>query len=205
MESRQIASSDQLYKTGSNPLKSVRKSADCAAGTPAMSDQTRDTEETVDLFERKLGMLRRDYEHYFLGARPREPVLLRSEVFKLVAFLTNTPIQNTALRFKFSSLCSRYQAFKRQWDEVLRKIEAGTYERHRFKARIHSQEPPASPVVKPSSRAEPKSDLYLEYLDARLACGQSTKGVSRQKMEHETTIKNLRATIGFFRCLIRRL
>ncbi len=150
-----------------------------------MSEQTRDTEETVDLLERKLGMLKRDYEHYFLGARPREPVLLRSEVFKLVAFLTNTPIPNTALRFKFSSICSRYQAFKRQWNETLRKIEAGTYERHQFKARIHAKAPPASPSVSPSSRAVPKSDLYLEYLDARLACGQSTKGVSRDKLEKQ--------------------
>jgi hypothetical protein len=150
-----------------------------------MSEQTRDTEETIDIFERKLGMLRRDYEFYFLGTRPREPLVLRSEVFKLVAYLSNTPIPNTALRFKFSSLCSRYQAHKRQWDEILRKIEAGTYERHQFKARIHAQARSASPVVKPSSRAEPKSDLYLEYLDARLACGQSTKGVSRQKLEQQ--------------------
>ena len=146
MKPRQIASSRRLREPGSDPLKSILESADCASGTPLMSEQTRDTEETVELFERKLGMLKRDYEHYFLGARPREPALLRSEVFKLVAYLTNTPIPNTALRFKFSSLCSRYQAYKRQWDEILRKIEAGPYERHRFKARLHAQAPAVRPA-----------------------------------------------------------
>ena len=146
MKTRQVASSQRLTQTGVDPLKLVFESADCAGCTPPMSEQTRDTEETIEIFERKLGMLRRDYEYYFLGTRPREPVVLRSEVFKLVAYLSNTPIPNTALRFKFSSLCSRYQAFKRQWDEILRKIEAGTYERHRFKARLHAQAPPASPA-----------------------------------------------------------
>ena len=85
-------------------------------------------DEDLRMLEFKLAQLKRDYDQYFLGARPREPVQLRSEINKTVVELTNTAIKNTASRFKFSSICSRYQAFKRQWDETLRKIEAGTYE-----------------------------------------------------------------------------
>ncbi len=150
-----------------------------------MSEQTRDTEETIELLERKLGMLKREYEQYFLGTRPREPVLLKGEVRKLVAYLTNTPIGNTALRFKFSSICSRYQAFKRQWDDTQRKIENGTYERHQFKAKIRGAEPPAQAAKKSGGRPETKSDLYQDYLDARLACGQSNQGLSRDKLEKQ--------------------
>ena len=106
-------------------------------------------DEELRMLEVKLAQLKRDYDQYFLGGRPREPVQLRGEINKAVVELTNTAIKNTASRFKFSSLCSRYQAFRRQWDENLRKIEAGTYERHRFKAKLHEQEaaveaPPAS-------------------------------------------------------------
>src|SRR5262249_60209786 len=100
------------------------------------------------MLEFKLAQLKRDYDQYSLGNRPREPVQLRGEINKAVIELTNTAIKNTASRFKFSSICSRYQAFRRQWDETLRKIEAGTYERHRFKARRH-QEAPAAGAAKP--------------------------------------------------------
>ena len=109
--------------------------------------------------------------------------MLRSEVNKIVARLTNTRIANTASRFKFSSLCSRYQAFKRQWDETLRKIEAGTYERHQFKANLRVGSPaPAAAGAAPSKGAEP-DDLYQSYVDARLACGESVSGLSRDKLD----------------------
>ncbi len=138
-----------------------------------MSEQTRDTEETIEILDRKLGMLKRAYDQYFLGSRPREPAMDRGEVQKLVAYLSNTPIKNTALRFKFSSICSRYQAHRRQWDDTLRKIEAGTYARHQFKARLRRAD---------SLRA-PQNDLYQQYVDARRACGQSARSISREKLD----------------------
>ena len=148
----------------------------------SMSEQTRDTSEWIELLERKLGMLKREYDQYFLGTRPRPPTQLRGEVQKSVAILSNSPIQNTAMRFKFNSLCSRYQAFKRQWDDTLRKIEDGSYERHRFKANLRSRgAPPSKPGA--TGKTAAKSDLYQEYVDARLACGQSTDGISRAKLE----------------------
>ena len=97
-------------------------------------------EEDFKILENKLLQLKVDYDQYFLGSRPREPVMLRGEVQKLIAMYSNQAIQNTALRFKFGSICSRYQAYKRQWTEVLRQIEAGTYSRHRFKAELHERE-----------------------------------------------------------------
>jgi hypothetical protein len=142
-----------------------------------------DIEEAIQLLDIKIGQLRRDYDQYFLGTRPREPVLLRGEVQKLIVVLTNQPIQNTGLRFKFSSLCSRYQAFKRQWDDILRKIEAGTYERHRFKAKIHGSSEMAPPPAATPPEKAPKDDLFQSYLDARLACGQNVKGLTRDKLD----------------------
>ena len=146
--------------------------------------------ETIDdelrMLEFKITQLKRDYDQYFLGGRPREPAQLRSEINKAVVELTNTAIKNTASRFKFSSICSRYQAYRRQWDETLRKIEAGTYERHRFKAKLHEQaaaaEPAAtSPAPEPVRTQAP--DLYEAYVDARRTCGESIKGLSRERLD----------------------
>lgn len=141
-----------------------------------------DVEEQLRMLDFKLGQLKRDYDQYFLGTRPREPVILRSEVQKMVVLLTNTPFQNTALKFRFSSLCSRYQAQRRQWDDTLRKIQEGTYERHRFKAGLRQK---SSATPPPASGAAPHKgdDLFQSYLDARLACGQDVRALSKEKLE----------------------
>ena len=140
-------------------------------------------EELIEL-DRKVKQLKLDYERYFLGTRPREPVQLRSDVEKRVIQIGSNPIQNTALRFKFNSISSRFQAFKRQWNETLRQIEAGTYQRHRFKADLHQRgggggaATPGSPTP-----AEGGDDLYSSYRDARLACGQAVKSLTPQKLD----------------------
>ncbi len=140
-----------------------------------------DVEETLRELDRKVKQLKLDYEQYFLGNRPREPVLLRGDVDKVVVVLSNTPIQNTALRFRYNSICSRYQALKRQWNETLRQMEQGTYKRHRFKADLHERERQSQEHPGQTGGAAP--DIFAEYRDARLACGQGVKTLSRPKLE----------------------
>jgi len=146
------------------------------------------TEEELRDLDRKVKQLRVDYERYFLGTRPREPILLRGDVEKQVVVLSNQAILNTALRFKFQSICARYQAMKRQWNDVLRRIEQGTYQRHRFKADLHAREridgegaegmeAPARPA------AGDAPDLYQEYRDARMACGQGVESLTPAKLD----------------------
>jgi hypothetical protein len=135
---------------------------------------------TLDI---KMGQLKREYEQYFLGTRPREPSMLRGEVQKLVIVLTNQPIQNTGLRFRFSSLCSKFQALRRQWDDILRKIEQGTYERHQFKARIRTGGGASSSPRPGAPEKASADDVFQSYVDARLACGQDVKGMTRDKID----------------------
>jgi hypothetical protein len=116
-----------------------------------------DTEEELRDLDRKLKQLKLDYERYFLGTRPREPIHLRGEVDKLIVVFSNTAIQNTGLRFKFNSLCSR----------------------HRFKADLHDRE------RQTAQGAPGGADLFTEYRDARMACGQGVKNLSPQKLEQQ--------------------
>jgi len=138
-------------------------------------------EDALRELDRKVKQLKLDYERYFLGTRPREPVLLRGEVDKAIVILSSTAIQNTALRFRYNSICSRYHAQKRQWTETVRKIEQGTYERHVFKANLRDRE---RGQAQPQSAAPPSdADLFSEYRDARLACGQGVEKLSREKLD----------------------
>ena len=139
------------------------------------------TEEELEILSGKVTQLKLAYEQYFLGSRPREPVLLRDEVRKLTIVYANQPAQNTALRFRFNSIVSRYQAYKRQWTETLRKIEQGTYARHQFKARIHAtQKPPAEPVA---AAPQKRSEIFDAFVEARRACGQSVENLTTAKLE----------------------
>ena len=147
-------------------------------------------EEEIKLLEIKMNQLRMDYEKYFLGTRPTEPAMLRSEVQKMVIVFSNTRLTNTALRFKFNSLNGRYQAFKRRWDLTLRQIEAGTYDRHIFKADLHDRErgiQPRAPAIIPNKRKSPRAtgigELFETYRDALMATGQDASKISPAKLE----------------------
>lgn len=123
--------------------------------------------------------------------------MLRGEVDKLVVLFSNTPIQNTALRFRYNAICSRYQAHRRQWTETLRKIEAGTYARHRFKADLRERERHEG---EPQGGAAPArgGDIFDEYRDARLACGQGVDNLTREKLDAmlQKQKKSLRERFG---------
>jgi hypothetical protein len=144
-------------------------------------------EEELRILESKLNILKLDYERYFLGSRPREPVMARQEIQKFVTIWANTPIQNTAIRFKFNSINSRYQAYKRQWDNILRQMEAGTYKRDVFKANIRGAQAPSAPPPKRDdagvTSAEAGSKLIDTYRDAAAACGQNLKGLTAKKLQ----------------------
>ena len=154
---------------------------------------TSDTAEDMVVLDNKLKQLKFEYEQYFIGSRPREPVLTRGDVNKLVAKYSNLGIQNTALRFKFNNLCSRFFAMRRQWDETLRKIEAGTYERHVFKAKLHERErgieeeapKPLAAATAPSRNETTAggTDLFDAYRAARQSCGEDVAGLSRAKLD----------------------
>ncbi|HVH07331.1 MAG TPA: MXAN_5187 C-terminal domain-containing protein [Myxococcota bacterium] len=147
-------------------------------------------DEDLQLLDARIKTLKLDYEQYFLGSRPRAPTVLRGDVQKMVAYYANVPIQNTAMRFKFNNLRSRYFTFRRHWDETLRKIEEGTYERHVFKADLHEREraerrakgkgAPAKATA-PEGAAEPS--LFDAYRAAREECGQGTKGLTPEQFD----------------------
>ena len=139
-------------------------------------------EEELQVLDLKLKQLRIDYEHYFLGRHPREPSNLRGEVQKQFLRHSGSPIRNTATRFRFNSMNSRFQALKRQWDLTLRQIEAGTYKRHVFKANLRG---PAIPTAADGEQAQPDKPktLFEAYQEAARACGQNVESLTPAKLQ----------------------
>ena len=145
-------------------------------------------EDEIRILEIKTNQLKLDFDKYFLGTRPTEPTMLRAEVQKMYVKWTNTRITNTALRFKFNSLNGRYQAFKRRWDDTLRKIEAGTYQRHLFKADLHDRERGIGVESNSGGEGNRKAsassgELFETYRDALMATGQDASKISPAKLQ----------------------
>jgi len=140
------------------------------------------TEQELEILSRKLNQLKLAYDQYFLGSRPREPISLRDEIQKAVLTYSNEAIQNTALRFKFGSINSRYQACKRQWAETLRKIELGTYERHRFRAKLRERNVDDAEPAR-AQHSDRESNIYDAYLEARRSCGQPVEALDPAKLD----------------------
>ncbi len=148
-----------------------------------MTANPENLDESLKILDSKLGQLKLVYEQYFLGTRPREPISERRDVDKTFLKLASQTIQNTALRFRFRSMSSKHQAFKRQWDDTLRKIENGTYSRHRFKANLHERDRLATPKPTQSDAPQNMGQLFDAYQEAARSCGMDLASMSQQKLE----------------------
>ena len=131
-----------------------------------------DIEQDLQVLDAKIKQAKFEYDQYFLGHRPREPVLVRGEVQKIIAYWSNLPIRNTKNRFRFNTLCARFFSFRRQWDEINRKIEEGVYEPHKKRARRRVPGDAAAAEAATAQAAGQDDAICDAYLEARRACGQ---------------------------------
>ncbi len=158
-----------------------------------MRNEPTEITEELRMLDMKLKALKRDYEQYFLGSRPREPANSRAEMQKAMIRLSSGLIKNTGERFKFNTLNSQFLTYKRHWDDTLRRMENGTYKRHIFKANLHEREraiaedpPPATTAVAKAKRGRSDrgaGDIFDNYIEAAKSCGQSTAGLTPAKLQ----------------------
>ncbi len=113
--------------------------------------------------EAELAELRAAYDQYFLGVERRPPTKQHEALRKQMRDLKNTFIRQTAIRFRIDNLGQKMTTFERLWDRTLKEIEAGTYKRHLFKARLHAK--PAKPKAAEADRDHFDVDEDLDMSD----------------------------------------
>ena len=123
------------------------------------------------------------YEQYFTGLEKREPLSLRAELEKAVRRYTGTPINNTMLKHKFTTLVGRFNTYREHWNRILRLMEEGKYSRDRFISDLHHRQRAASsPAKAEATRPGPDFELervYREYCEARKSCNLPVDTISR--------------------------
>jgi len=142
--------------------------------------------EDFSTLEQMLADLVLRYEQYFSGLEKREPLPLRAEVEKAVRRHTGTPINNTMLKHKFTTLVARLNTYREHWNRILRLMEEGKYSRDRFISDLHQkQRGAAQPARSTAVRPGPDNEIervYREYCEARKSCNLPVDGISRDQI-----------------------
>ena len=98
--------------------------------------------------ESELAELRAAYDQYFLGVERKPPTKRHDALKREMRELKSHFVRQTSVRFRIDNLAQKLTTFERLWDRTLKEIEAGTYKRHLFKARLHAKTQPSQAIKK---------------------------------------------------------
>jgi hypothetical protein len=109
--------------------------------------------------EEAIAALRMSYEQYFLGIERRPPTTEHNELKKRMNKLRGGFIRQTALKFRIQSIQAKLVTYERLWTRTMQEMEAGTYRRDLFKARLHAQERAAKAAEKGPAEKVEKTEI----------------------------------------------
>ncbi len=137
-----------------------------------------EVDEQLTELDQNLKRLRIEYDQYFMGNMKRPPQVLQGKVQKVVAYFSNKMPRNTAQKFRFNQLNSRYQMYRQHWGRVMRQMEEGTYKTQRFHATIRKRQnegdEATTPVTVGSVGAKPLASPIDRLCDALGAARKKT-------------------------------
>jgi hypothetical protein len=146
-------------------------------------------EEELEELEIKLNRLKMEYEQYFMGNLRREPSILKGDVQKKIHQFLSQPPTRAREKFRFNTICARYQAYRQLWGRTIREMEAGTHKRFRFKEKLQQQEQAAGgPSPSRNRRKETQApvpgvdQLYDVLCEARRRTGEGMSGLTPEKL-----------------------
>ncbi len=82
-------------------------------------------EAELERLETGLRQLKIQYDMFFAGAIPRQPLELRAALERVIKRYTNAPLRKYAHRFHFNSLAARYNSLTELWSKTLCRLEEG--------------------------------------------------------------------------------
>ena len=135
-----------------------------------MSDPNAGIETDIERLEVGIRQLKIQYDMFFAGAIPRQPVELRTELERLIKRYSNAPIRKYAHRFHLNSLASRFNSLSELWAKTLRGLEEG--ERSAQASPERPQLPEEHVLARcrfqdPVTEQETLKLLHARYLEAR--------------------------------------
>ena len=140
-----------------------------------------DVDRELQTLEAELKRLEAEYNMFFGGRLPRPPWETRKQVEMLVKRLDRAHIANYGVRFRFSTLQTRFTKFVELWDRGLRAKEEGrpgpfaygkSAEEPKRAAKPRERVVHSTSLTDPVREVDKLRDLYHHLIDARREAGQ---------------------------------
>jgi hypothetical protein len=134
------------------------------------------TEESLAAFEELLKKLKVQYHLFFVGSRKVPPLEDRKRCDRIVQEFARMRIRDNAVRFRFSTLLSRYNQLQELWNRQTREREEGPME---YQKRVHAyeeaeehiQDASQEKAAPPPPRARVTSDVADSYVQVTASNG----------------------------------
>lgn len=104
------------------------------------TSQEQQLSDQLDGLERKIQLLKVEYDKYFMGIIKRPPSKEREEIEVFLRNFGRATIRNTAINFRFQGLKARFLTFDQYWQRILKQIEEGTFKRDQFRYSLKQKE-----------------------------------------------------------------
>ncbi len=150
------------------------------------------TELEADLgrLESGIRQLKIQYDMFFAGSVPRQPLELRSELERIIRRHSSTPIRRYASRFHFNALVSRFNSLSELWAKTLRGLEEGDRPAPAVADRAGSSEQ----IVARCTLTDPAAERdVLKLLHARLLDARKKSGDATDKLSFDTFVLTISA------------
>ncbi|MEL6346707.1 MAG: MXAN_5187 C-terminal domain-containing protein [Myxococcota bacterium] len=142
----------------------------------------------LEELDRRLTVLKIQYDKYFSGLERIEPLREREELRRMFRDLMTENISNSRQRFLFQNLRARYNTMEMYFTRNLVMIERGTHPKMQFRAAMRDRQKREAEARIASNRARQRneeddrrqredraySQVFERYIAARKQCGQST-------------------------------
>ena len=156
------------------------------------------TELEADIVRLETGIkqLKVQYDMFFAGSLPKQPLELRTEIERIIKRYSNASIRKYSARFHFNSLVSRFNSLSELWAKTLRTLEEGERPAPAVADRTTRDEQ----LVARYTVADPlKEREHLKTLHARLLEARKKAGDKDGKLSFESFLKGINSQAGKLR------
>ena len=139
----------------------------------------------LDEFEKRMFVLKMEYEKHFSGLERIEPLRERDDLRRFVRELQQMTVNSTRQKHRLRTLRARYSSMELYWQRNLVMIERGTHPKMKFRANLHDRERGQAPTESAAPRkrqltpeereSKAYQSVYDKYMEARKSCGQATE------------------------------
>ncbi len=154
-----------------------------------MQDEAQAVEEDISRLDTGIRQLKVQYDMFFAGALPREPLELRHRVERLIKRYAHASFGKYRHRFQFNGLVARYNSLSELWGKTVRSREVGerpapaVAELKEHRDRVLAQ----CRVIDPKPGDEALRRLHAKFVKARQRAGLDTGQLTFEKFARKIT------------------